>query len=187
MRALAILCTSFRWIVSGKSSRLVTPIASAPRTAAAVRFIHANRAHPWTIEKLARKVGLSRSRFAERFAAQLGVSPMQYLARWRMQLAVRILDERQASIAQVAAKVGYQSEVAVQRAFKKCVGTPRISGGTRAGATGTGWRVAVSWGKTEKKPPSKSSSHRPTLRMDVRFGSEADPRHCGWALVRTSS
>jgi AraC-like DNA-binding protein len=95
-----------------------------PHISAALRLIHASPADPWTVERLARKVGLSRSRFAERFATLLGVSPMQYLARWRMQLAVRILDEKRSSIAQVAAEVGYQSEAAFQRAFKKCVGTP---------------------------------------------------------------
>ena len=75
-------------------------------------------------ERLAREVSLSRSVFAERFAHFVNESPMRYLARWRMQLALRLLESPDASIAQAAARVGYQSEAAFNRAFKKVVGVP---------------------------------------------------------------
>ena len=76
------------------------------------------------IDSLAREVGLSRSVFADRFTHFAGVSPMQYLGRWRMQLATRHLENPSASLAQVAAEVGYESEAAFNRAFKKHVGAP---------------------------------------------------------------
>jgi AraC-like DNA-binding protein len=76
------------------------------------------------VERLAREVGLSRSAFAERFAHFVQESPMQYLTRWRMQLATRLLERQGVGVAQVAAEVGYESEAAFNRAFKKCVGAP---------------------------------------------------------------
>jgi AraC-like DNA-binding protein len=78
----------------------------------------------WTLDNLAHEVGLSRSVFADRFTHFVGVSPMHYLTRWRMQLATRHLENPSASIAQVAAEVGYESEAAFNRAFKKHVGAP---------------------------------------------------------------
>jgi AraC-like DNA-binding protein len=91
---------------------------------AALRLMHSRPAEPWTIESLARNVGLSRSRFAERFTAHLGTSPIQYLGRWRIQLASRLLEQQGANVARVAAEVGYASEEAFQRAFKKLIGMP---------------------------------------------------------------
>ena len=74
--------------------------------------------------ELAREVGLSRSVFADRFALYVGVSPMHYLGCWRMQLAARHLCIPGVSVAQAGAKVGYESEAAFNRAFKKYVGLP---------------------------------------------------------------
>jgi AraC-like DNA-binding protein len=88
----------------------------------ALRLIHGQPAKPWTLAELAREVGISRSVFADRFAHHVGVSPMHYLARWRMQLAVRRLTIPGVSIAQAGAEVGYESEAAFNRAFKKYVG-----------------------------------------------------------------
>ena len=90
----------------------------------AMRLIHGQPAREWTLDALAHEVGLSRSVFADRFAHYVGVSPMHYLARWRMQLAARRLENPGVSIAQVGAEVGYESEAAFNRAFKKYVGTP---------------------------------------------------------------
>lgn len=90
----------------------------------ALRLIHGNPERPWTLAELAREVGLSRSVFADRFAHYVGVSPMHYLGRWRMQLAVRHLATPGISVAQVGAEVGYESEAAFNRAFKKHVGVP---------------------------------------------------------------
>jgi AraC-like DNA-binding protein len=67
---------------------------------------------------------LSRSVLAERFADLLGMPPMQYLAKWRMQIAARILSDASANIASIAEEIGYESEAAFSRAFKKLVGVP---------------------------------------------------------------
>jgi AraC-like DNA-binding protein len=91
---------------------------------AALRLMHARPEESWTMEALAREAGLSRSAFAERFAAIMGAPPMQYLANWRLQRAARLLEGQNVSIAQAAAAVGYESEAAFNRAFKKQVGVP---------------------------------------------------------------
>lgn len=91
---------------------------------AALRLMHARPAEAWTLEQLAREVGQSRSTFADHFARFVQDTPMQYLARWRMQLATRLLEQPGVAIAQVAAEVGYESEAAFNRAFKKWVGVP---------------------------------------------------------------
>ena len=82
-----------------------------------------NRSAPWTLEQLAREVSMSRSAFAERFTAYVQVPPMQYLARWRLQLP-RGCWRRAARPARSATAVGYQSEAAFHRAFKRLVGVP---------------------------------------------------------------
>ena len=90
----------------------------------ALHLIHGRPAADWTLEKLAREVGLSRSVFADRFTHYVSVSPMQYVGRWRMQLAARRLESPGVSIAQAGAEVGYESEAAFNRVFKKFVGVP---------------------------------------------------------------
>lgn len=95
-----------------------------PQIGHAFRLIHGRPADDWTIERLAREVGLSRSVFAERFTHYACMAPMQYLARWRMQLAARRLETPGISVAQAGAEVGYESEAAFNRAFKKIVGVP---------------------------------------------------------------
>ena len=87
----------------------------------ALAAMHGAPAEPWTVEGLARLVGLSRSVFAERFMEIMGQPPMQYLALWRMQLASRLLADG-GNVAGVASAVGYESEAAFSRAFKKLVG-----------------------------------------------------------------
>jgi AraC-like DNA-binding protein len=101
---------------------------------AALRLIHRRPAEPWTIEGLAREVGLSRSAFAELFAATLDMPVMQYVARWRLQLAARLLKQQGASVSQAAIDVGYESEAAFRRAFKKYVWVP--PGAWRKGRVG---------------------------------------------------
>jgi AraC-like DNA-binding protein len=87
----------------------------------ALAALHGEASEPWTVERLARLVGLSRSVLAERFTDMVGQPPMQYLALWRMQLASRLLVEG-SHVAAVAGAVGYESEAAFSRAFKKLVG-----------------------------------------------------------------
>lgn len=87
----------------------------------ALAALHTAPAEEWTVERLARLVGVSRSIFAERFTEMVGQPPMHYLALWRMQLASRLLMDG-GQVASVAAAVGYESEAAFSRAFKKLVG-----------------------------------------------------------------
>jgi AraC-like DNA-binding protein len=88
----------------------------------ALAKLHDRPAHPWTLEELAREAGLSRSTLAERFAHFVGVPPMQYLAQWRIQLAARLLSTTALGLAELAERVGYGSEAALSRAFKREVG-----------------------------------------------------------------
>ena len=97
-----------------------------PFVGKALSLMHASPARNWTIEELAKDVGLSRSVLAERFADFVGMPPMQYLAQWRMQIAAGLLSNG-AHIAAVAAEVGYGSEASFSRAFKKLVGMPPSS------------------------------------------------------------
>ena len=95
-----------------------------PHVGQALRLIHGQPAANWTLEGLARAVGLSRTVFANRFTHYACDPPMQYLARCRMQLAARLLENPGISVAQAGAQVGYDSEAAFNRAFKKVVGLP---------------------------------------------------------------
>jgi AraC-like DNA-binding protein len=87
-------------------------------------LLHADPARDWTLEELGRSVGLSRSALHERFVALVGIAPMQYLAQWRMQAAARLLLESRATVATIALEVGYESEAAFARAFKRLLGKP---------------------------------------------------------------
>jgi AraC-like DNA-binding protein len=85
-------------------------------------LFHANPAHPWTLEELARETNSSRTNVAKRFAELVGQPPMQYLAQWRMQVAANLLTQSGAKVAAIASDVGYDSEAAFSRAFKKATG-----------------------------------------------------------------
>lgn len=104
-----------------------------PFVGKALSLIHGAPAHNWEIEELARKVGLSRSVLAERFAGLVGMPPMHYLAKWRMQIASGLLSGGRANIATVASEIGYGSEAAFSRAFKKIVGVSPSVWRRRAG------------------------------------------------------
>jgi len=88
----------------------------------ALGLLHERAAHAWTLDDLAGDVGLSRSAFAERFTRLVGEPPMQYLTRWRMQMAARLLTDGSAKVSAIALEVGYDSEAAFSRAFKKEAG-----------------------------------------------------------------
>jgi AraC-like DNA-binding protein len=95
-----------------------------PFVGRALSLLHAEPARGWTIEELARQAGVSRSVLAERFTELVGVPPMHYLAKWRMQMASELLSGGSANVATIAAEIGYESEAAFSRAFKKMVGMP---------------------------------------------------------------
>jgi len=82
-------------------------------------LIHRSPAHPWTIASLAKEVGVSRSVLAERFRHYLEEPPMAYLTRWRLQLGAQMLASTSYPVAQIASEVGYESEAAFNRAFKR--------------------------------------------------------------------
>ena len=98
--------------------------ARDPFIGQALALLHKEPAHPWTVEDLARRVGLSRTRFADRFRHFLGEPPMAYLARWRVKLGAELLRSTEDSVAEVAAAVGYGSEAAFNRAFKRELDCP---------------------------------------------------------------
>lgn len=95
-----------------------------PQVGHALRLMHARPEHDWTVEELGRAVGLSRSALSRCFREVLGQPPMRYLARWRMQVAQDLLTRSGTSIARVANRVGYASEPAFNRAFKRHLGLP---------------------------------------------------------------
>ena len=87
-------------------------------------LMHQSPAHPWTLASLAKEAGLSRSVLAERFRHYLNEPPMAYLTRWRLQLGAQMLSSTSYSVAQIASEVGYESEAAFNRAFKREFETP---------------------------------------------------------------
>ncbi len=90
----------------------------------ALELMHKDAGKPWTVESLALEVGMSRSRFAERFSALMGDGPMSYLADWRLQRALVLLGQPRVSVQEVAARVGYLSAAAFTRAFSQKFGAP---------------------------------------------------------------
>jgi transcriptional regulator GlxA family with amidase domain len=93
--------------------------ARDPEVGKVLALMHRMPAHPWTIAILAKEAGISRSVLAERFRHYLDQSPMAYLTRWRLQLGAQMLASTNYSVLQIAAEVGYESEAAFNRAFKR--------------------------------------------------------------------
>jgi AraC-like DNA-binding protein len=89
--------------------------------------LHGHPTYPWTVDELARQVGLSRSALAQRFTDLLGQPPMQYLAQWRLHAAARALRDSRRSLAEIAEAAGYDSEPSFSRAFKRQFGLPPAS------------------------------------------------------------
>lgn len=90
----------------------------------ALALLHEAPERAWSMDELARETGLSRSALHERFVQFLAQPPMHYLAQWRIQLAARLLRETNRTVATIAQEVGYESEAAFSRAFKRLVGVP---------------------------------------------------------------
>jgi transcriptional regulator GlxA family with amidase domain len=90
-----------------------------PPVGRALQLVHDRPTEAWTVDGLARAVGLSRSAFAERFTALVGQPPLEYVARWRMTKAAELLRESDLPLGTVATRAGYHSEAAFSRAFKR--------------------------------------------------------------------
>jgi AraC-like DNA-binding protein len=103
-----------------------------PQVGRCLALMHAQPAHPWSLELLAQESRTSRSVLAERFHELLGTPPMQYLKRWRLAMAARMLTSERINVIQVAEAVGYESEASFSRAFKGEYGVP--PGAWRTGA-----------------------------------------------------
>jgi AraC-like DNA-binding protein len=95
-----------------------------PYVSQALGLLHGDFARSWTVDELGREVGLSRSALTDRFQRIIGTAPMQYLYNWRMQIAAQRLRATRLSLMQIAELVGYESEAAFSRAFKKRFGAP---------------------------------------------------------------
>ena len=108
-----------------------------PVLAPALALLHGDPARKWTVSELATEAATSRSLLDERFRQVLGRSPIRYLTDWRMHLAVELLGSADLSVAQIARRVGYESEEAFSRAFKRGLGMPpSVWRDTRRGAVG---------------------------------------------------
>jgi AraC-like DNA-binding protein len=112
-----------------------------PRIGQAVALIHREPERPWTVAELASTVAMSRSAFAARFREVVGRGPVDYLTGWRMQLATDLLADEGLTVAVVADRLGYASEAAFSRAYRRHLGRP--PGSVRRGRSGTRERVPV--------------------------------------------
>ncbi len=95
-----------------------------PQVGRVLNLLHALPHRPWTVEELAKEAAVSRATLAKRFVELVGQSPIQYLAGWRMHLAQHMLREGALGIGEIAGRVGYESEAAFNRAFRRLVGAP---------------------------------------------------------------
>src|ERR671914_1329966 len=113
------------WIASDPSARTGWLGAlQDPQIGQALALVHRDPGRPWTIAGLAHEVAMSRSAFAARFAALVGEPVVAYLTRWRMQVAAAAIADGQATIGELANRLGYLSEAAFARAFKRVIGAP---------------------------------------------------------------
>ena len=119
----------------------------------ALALMHRRPSHPWTLAELAAEAGTSRSVLVERFQRFLDEPPLTYLARWRMQLAARRLQTTRNTVLQVAAEVGYESEAAFNRAFKREFQLPPAKYRSRLSENGAEVRY-------EKETPAGANSRQ---------------------------
>jgi AraC-like DNA-binding protein len=122
----ALFVDTLRRYVAALPEQQVGWLAGArdPIVGKSLGLLHARAAHPWTIAGLAEEVGISRSGLVNRFTRYLSEPPMTYLTRWRLQLAARSLETTSRGVAEIAGDVGYESEAAFNRAFKREFGQP---------------------------------------------------------------
>lgn len=107
-----------------------------PHVGRAIERLHEDPKRPWSLAELAGETGVSRSILVKRFTDLVGVPPMTYLLNWRMQLAAGMLTGGSTPLSRISAKVGYESEAAFSRAFKRCTGMPPAAWRANAGPNG---------------------------------------------------
>jgi AraC-like DNA-binding protein len=134
-----------------------------PQIGNALSAIHDKVNAPWTVESLAAAARMSRSAFAARFKELLGQTPLEYVTEWRMQKAIQLLQQRDRKLMDVARSVGYESDAAFSKAFKRVVGT---NPGAHSNALPTPPKIISS--KTSAKshvntPPHRKSAQLPSL------------------------
>lgn len=122
----ALFVDTLRRYVRGLPDQTTGWLAGArdPVVGMSLALLHRRPEHPWTIAELAAEVGLSRSSLVERFTRYLAQAPMAYLTGWRLRLAAQALTSSPKGVADIAAAVGYESEAAFNRAFKRAFGVP---------------------------------------------------------------
>jgi AraC-like DNA-binding protein len=122
----ALFVDTLRRFVDGLPDQQRGWLAGArdPIVGKSLALLHGRVAHPWTIAHLADEVGISRSALVERFSRYLAEPPMTYLTRWRLQLAAESLKKTSRGVAEIATDIGYESEAAFSRAFKREFGQP---------------------------------------------------------------
>lgn len=122
----ALFVDTLRRYVTGLPEHETGWLAGArdPIVSKSLAMLHARVDHPWTIAELAEGVGVSRTALVDRFSKYLAEPPMAYLTRWRLRLAAQALTTTPRGVADIAAEVGYESEAAFNRAFKREFGTP---------------------------------------------------------------
>jgi AraC-like DNA-binding protein len=112
------------WLEAGADDRGWLGALRDPQIGRALAQMHRQPARDWTVAALAASANMSRSVFSDRFTGLVGAPPLLYLTRWRMHLAARWLREDRASLGEVAARLGYESEPSFSRAFKRHIGVP---------------------------------------------------------------
>ena len=124
--AEALFVDTLRRYVAALPAQTTGWLAGArdPVVGKSLALLHRRPEHPWTIAELASEVGLSRSSLVERFTRYLPDPPMAYLTGWRLRLAAQALTSTPKGVADIAADVGYESEAAFNRAFRRAFGTP---------------------------------------------------------------
>ena len=149
-----LLIEALRTMPSGDAPPGLLRALADPRLAPAIRQMHNHIARSWTVAALAKASASSRSAFFERFTRIVGVPPMDYLLRWRMAVAKRLLRTEDASIAEVAERVGYGSASTFSTAFSRHVG--QAPGRYARGS----WPTNIASTKTPAQMPRRPSATR---------------------------
>lgn len=142
---------------------------SDPYVGKALRLLHEDPMRRWTVDRLARAVAISRSGLALRFTQMIGESPMKYLADWRIHLAKQMLRDRVDNIQTIAERIGYESQPAFNRAFKKATGSPPAV-----------WRrtaAHLSCERSKARRPGGRISSSAEHRLDIPRPQSCDQRH----------